>query len=105
VKAVENGKIAYNPGNGGGSLSVQGKNKQVIRDIITDLVQNNVAKDQSGISTFTLTSTTLMVNGKQQPADLQKQLKIKYITAPDFVVYYGNSTKTGKGIFQRADNL
>ena len=85
--------------------TMQGKNKQVIRDIITALVQNNLVKDRSELKSFMLTSTTLTVNGKPQPAALQQQLKAKYIVAPDFVIYYGNSEKTGKGIFQRADNL
>ncbi|MES2277272.1 MAG: hypothetical protein V4592_14690 [Bacteroidota bacterium] len=85
--------------------TLQGKNKQVIRDIISALVQNNIVKDRSEITSFMLTSTSLTVNGKEQEAALQRQLKAKYIVAPDYVVYYGNSEKTGKGIFQRADNL
>ncbi|MGN6396498.1 MAG: hypothetical protein ACTHMI_13090 [Mucilaginibacter sp.] len=85
--------------------TLQGKNKQVIRDIISTLVKNNVVKDRSGIKSFLLTGTTLTVNGTVQPASLQRQLKMKYIPTPDFVVYFGNSEKTGKGIFQRADNL
>jgi hypothetical protein len=85
--------------------TMQGKNKQVIRDIMTALIQNHVVKDRSGIKTFMLTNTTFTVNGKEQPTTLQKQLKAKYIVAPDYIVYYGNSEKTGKGIFQRADNL
>ena len=105
VNGVKNGRIAYHPKNSADSSTVQGKNKQVIRDIIATLVQNNIANDRSGIRSFMLTSTTLTVNDKEQPADLQQQLKMKYIIAPDFVVYYGNSEKTGKGIFQRTDNL
>lgn len=85
--------------------TVQGKNKQVIRDIISALIKDNIVKERSEIKTFMLTNTTLSVNGKEQPAMLQQQLKTKYIIAPDFVVYFGNSEKTGKGIFQRADNL
>jgi len=85
--------------------TMQGKNKQVVRDIMSALIQNNVVKDRSEIKTFMLTNTTFTVNGKEQPTTLQKQLKAKYIVAPDYIVYYGNSEKTGKGIFQRADNL
>ena len=105
VNSVKSGKITYHPKSNYDSLTVQGKNKQVIRDIIAALVQNNIVKDRSGIRSFMLTSTTLTVNGKERNTDLQQQLKTKYITAPDFVVYYGNSTKTGNGIYQRADNL
>jgi len=85
--------------------SVQGKNKQVIRDIIAALIRHQIVKERSEIASFMLTGISLTVNGKEQDLALQQQLKTKYIPAPDYVIYYGNSEKTGKGIFQRADNL
>lgn len=87
------------------TTTVQGKHKQVIRNMIAVLVKNNIVKDRSEIKTFMLTSTSLTVNGKEQQAALQRELKARYIIEPDYVVYYGNSEKTGKGIFQRPDSL
>lgn len=87
------------------TTSQQGKNKQVIRDILAVLIQKHIVQDRSEVQSFLLTETSFTVNGKEQDAALQNQLKAKYISTPDFVVYYGNSEKTGKGIFQRRDNL
>jgi len=85
--------------------TTEGRNKQVIRDILTYLIHNNFIKARGDVSSFMLTNDSFLLNGKKLPEKLHAELKEKYIKAPDFVVYYGNSEKKGNGIFQRADNL
>jgi hypothetical protein len=94
---------AYNTGND--TLTAQGRNKQVIRDIMAELIRKGIIKQRSDITSFLLTDKAFTLNGEQLPESLHQQLKAKYIKAPDYVVYYGNSEMKGKGIFQRADNL
>lgn len=85
--------------------TVQGKNKQVIRDIIAVLINEGIVKERSEITSFLLSNDAFMLNGKKLSQSLHADLKAKYIKAPDYVVYYGNSEMKGNGIFQRADNL
>ena len=87
------------------SLTADGRNKQVIRDILAYLVRNNLIKARGDVSSFLLTNDSFSLNGKQLPEKFHATLKGKYIKTPDFVVYYGNSEMKGNGIFQRADNL
>jgi hypothetical protein len=91
--------------NSNDSLSMEGKNKQVIRDILAYLIQNNLIKERGDVSSFMLTSDAFSLNGKKLPEKFHASLKEKYIKTPDFVVYYGNSEMKGNGIFQRAGNL
>jgi len=94
---------AYN--NRNDSLTTDGKNKQVIRDILTYLIKKHIVKERGDVSEFLLTDKAFTVNKKNLPGSMHAELKEKYIKAPDYVVYYGNSEMTGKGIFQRRDNL
>jgi len=87
------------------SLSTEGKNKQVIRDILAYLIQNNLIKERGDVSSFMLTNDSFQLNGKKLSEKFHASLKEKYIKTSDFVVYYGNSEMKGNGIFQRADNL
>lgn len=94
---------AYNTGND--TLTAQGRNKQVIRDIIAYLVREHIVKNRQEIDTFLLSDTEFTVNGKKLPEERHNYLKKHYILRPGYVVYYGNSEMTGDGIFQRPDNL
>jgi hypothetical protein len=85
--------------------SIAAEHKQVIRDIIAYLVREHIVKDRAAINSFLLTDDAMTVNGKALSEARHKALKDQYIPEPGFVVYYGNSEKTGKGIFQRTDNL
>jgi hypothetical protein len=94
---------AYN--NSNESMTVQGKNKQVIRDILAYLISKHIIKARGDVSSFMLTDKTFTVNGKKLSGSIHEELKDKYIKTPDYIVYYGNSEVKGNGIFQRADNL
>jgi hypothetical protein len=87
------------------SVSDLGRKRQVIRDIINYLIRENIVKDRGSISSFLLTERQFTVNGKVLSEKRHSWLKEKYIPEAGYVVYYGNSEMTGKGIFQRTDNL
>ena len=94
---------AYNKNND--TLAALGKNKQVIRDILSYLISKHIVKEQGDVDSFLLTNDVLTVNGNKLSDVLHYELKQKYIKASDYVVYYGNSEMKGNGIFQRRDNL
>ena len=87
------------------TLTIQGKNKQVIRDILAYLVKKHVVTERGVVSDFLLTNKVFTVNQKTLPESMHRELKEKYIKAPDYIIHYGNSEMKGKGIFQRRDNL
>jgi len=83
----------------------KGRNKQVIRDIIADLVAGRMVKGRSDINFFLLTNNELIVNGKKMQAGFHATLKKKYIKDAEFRVYYGPESLSGHGIFQKSDSL
>jgi len=85
--------------------TTNGRNKQVIRDIMSNLIVEGVVKNRSEISFFLLTDKELIVNGKKMQADLQDALSKKYIKDAGYRVYYGPESFTGHGIFQKSDSL
>jgi hypothetical protein len=87
------------------SLSDLGRKRQVIRDIIAYLIREHIVKNRAGITSFLLTEEEFTVNGKKISEERHKFLKDQYIPEPGYKVYYGNSEMSGKGIFQRTDNL
>ena len=94
---------AYN--NRNDTLTQQGKNKQVIRDIMAVLISRHIIKERSDVSNFLLNDDAFVLNGKKLPGSLYQELKERYIKAPGYVVYYGNSEMKGNGIFVRADTF
>jgi hypothetical protein len=82
-----------------------GKNKQVIRDIIANLIAGGVVNERSDINFFLLTNNELIVNGKKMQADLHDALSKKYVKDAGFRIYYGPESFTGHGIFQKSDRL
>ncbi|MFB9842447.1 M56 family metallopeptidase [Mucilaginibacter ginsenosidivorans] len=83
---------------------------EVISSVTDDLVGENVIKDKSDLSSFKLTNTFLMVNGKKQPDDIHEKLKEKYLDQPGysmdrqitrdphFGIHYTKSGSMGIGI-------
>jgi len=85
--------------------TTKGRNKQVIRDIMSNLIAKGVVKNRSEINFFLLTDKELIVNGKKMQADLRDALGKKYIKDAGYRVYYGPESFTGRGIFQKSDSL
>jgi hypothetical protein len=91
--------------NRGDSGAESDRKKQVIRDIISYLIREHIVQDRASISYFLLTDTAMIVNGKKLPEGRHQRLKKWYIPEPGYIIYYGNDPMTGRGIFQRTDNL
>ncbi len=100
---ISSGKIVVKPSTGNNSNTAA--DKQVIRDILAYLANKKLVRSRGEVDSFLLTGTAFTLNGKPQPGKLQAELKSKYIKGPNYVIYYGNDPMTGKGIFQRTDNL
>lgn len=58
--------------------------------ISADLIEAGVIKDKSELN-FRLSADELIVNGKKQPAELQKKLSEKYLIRKGMVINVGNS--------------
>ncbi|HWZ04436.1 MAG TPA: hypothetical protein VNX40_12555 [Mucilaginibacter sp.] len=82
-----------------------GRKRQVIRDIIAYLVREHIVKDRADITSFLLTDDEFIVNGQKLTEERNEFLKDKYIPEPGYKIYYGNEPMSGKGFFQRTDNL
>ena len=63
--------------------------KDVLKAVLADLVKEDLVK-QSEVEdvSFKLTAKELIINGTKQPADIQKKLSNKYITAPSMKIMY-----------------
>jgi|GEM_PF-875124 len=58
----------------------------MIASVTNDLVSENVLKDKSDLSSFKLTNSFLVVNGKQQPEEVHQKLRDKYLASPKYSI-------------------
>jgi len=86
------------------TASIAGKNREVVRNVIHDLIQQKIVSD-GGVVSFRLNQNELIVNDKRQPDAVQQWFKAKYIKQPDFTIYYGGLPPNGKGIFVNPDSM
>ncbi|HEY4061009.1 MAG TPA: M56 family metallopeptidase [Puia sp.] len=63
--------------------------EEKMRDIIHDLLSQHLLNDLADLSWFSLTDTSLYVNGIKEPDDIQQNFKEKYIIHPHFGFFYG----------------
>ena len=109
VKAIinnpNNWSVILKAYRGNDTLTAEGKNKEVIRDILAYLIDKKVVSSRGDVGSFFLTADSFTVNNKTMPGAMQSELKARFIKSPDFVVYYGMEDKTGVGIFQKSDRL
>ena len=72
---------------------------KMIADVTNDLITEHIIKDKSGLSTFKLTYSELLVNGVKQPDDIQKKFAAKYYPGnarvskdPNYGLWYNAKT-------------
>jgi hypothetical protein len=58
----------------------------IITSVVTDLVNENVVKNKSNLTSFRLTNSVLMVNGVKQSDELHQKLKSKYLSQPKYQI-------------------
>lgn len=79
--------------------------KQVMRNIIGDLVKEKVVGDKDSLHWFGLDEGQFIVNGKAMPDSLHTTFKSRYLK-PDGVGYYFGPVKvTGRGVFFDKNDL
>jgi hypothetical protein len=86
------------------TTTIAGKNREVVRNVIHDLILQKIVAD-GGVRSFRLNQNELIVNDKKQPDAVQQWFKAKYIKEPDYTIYYGGSLPNGKGIFVNPDSM
>lgn len=79
--------------------------KKLMRELVDDLVKDEIIKSEKRLESMGLSDTEMMVNGKKQPDDIQQKYRARYITRPGFGLFYGPVRMTGKGYFLGKDEL
>jgi hypothetical protein len=78
--------------------------KQVVRNIITDMIAEKIVKDKDSFGWFGLDGTQFVVDGRPQPDSLRQKFQAKYIKPDGLGYYFGSVSVHGTGVFfERAD--
>ncbi|MBS1532365.1 MAG: M56 family metallopeptidase [Bacteroidetes bacterium] len=56
----------------------------MIASVTDDLVSENILKDKGDLTSFKLTNSFLVVNGRQQPEEVHQRLRSKYLASPKY---------------------
>lgn len=90
-------------------LSTQRKDhRQIMRDIIGDLVSNRIIPDKDSLSWFGLDGRQFVVNGRIMPDSLRVLFKLRYIDPDGMGYFYGSPRDLkvyGKGYFYEKKDL
>jgi|GEM_PF-2280972 transmembrane sensor len=65
------------------------RREEDMKGIVSDLVSDNLLKDYESLIWFSLTDTSLYINGIREPDSIQKVFKLKYNVAPDRGFFFG----------------
>jgi hypothetical protein len=78
--------------------------KQVVRNIIADMIAEKIVKDKDSFGWFGLDGTQFVVDGRPQPDALRQKFQTKYIKPDGLGYYFGSVSVHGTGLFfERAD--
>jgi hypothetical protein len=61
--------------------------EKLVPTIINDLVRDNLITDKENV-TFTISPEKMIINSVQQPAEIHRKYKKKYLTEPDITIEY-----------------
>ncbi|MES2374071.1 MAG: FecR domain-containing protein [Bacteroidota bacterium] len=104
-KMMMNGEIEYQSAVDTSKLETR-QQKDIVKNIIRDLVAKGVVSGFNEIVMFSLTDSELIVNNSIQKTALFEKLKLKYIPRHDYGIYYGNAEiKTTEGFHLTHTNL
>jgi transmembrane sensor len=81
------------------------KQKEIMRSIISELVEAHLVRDQNTLVWLALNDTVLFINGEKQTAVIHKKFKEKYLQTPGIGFYYGPAKIVGKGFFFTKEEL
>jgi hypothetical protein len=68
----------------------QGADRQMMRSLIGDLVNERILRDPKDLVWLALTGDKLIVNGKKQRSALHRKFKSKYIYKSGYGIFYGD---------------
>jgi len=75
------------------------KQKEIIRNIISDIVSTHLVNSKDSIVWFGLTDKEFILNGQKQKTKIQETFTEKYHVKKDNGFYYGPVQMTGNGFF------
>jgi hypothetical protein len=81
------------------------ESKQVMRNIIDDLVKEKIVADKDSLSWFGLDNSQFVVNGKAVSDSLHTIFKARYLRPDGPGYYYGPVKIAGTGVFFDKENL
>lgn len=81
------------------------ESKQVMRNIIDDLVKEKIVADRDSLSWFGLDNSQFVVNGKAVSDSLHTIFKARYLRPDGPGYYYGPVKIAGTGVFFDKENL
>ncbi|HWB25446.1 MAG TPA: cell envelope integrity protein TolA [Chitinophagaceae bacterium] len=73
------------------------EDRKTIDSLLSDLVSYHIVPDRKSVRNVDLSDDGLYVNGKEQPADIAKKFREKYLKKPGYSLSYGGYT-SGYGI-------
>jgi beta-lactamase regulating signal transducer with metallopeptidase domain len=73
--------------------------KLLVRNLIDELLGENIIKDKSSLTWFGLTDSVFIINGIKQPDEIHQKFKWKYLKDPRFGLFYGPVKMNGMGNF------
>ena len=79
--------------------------KQVMRNIIGDLLREKIVADKDSLHWFGLDDAQFVVNGQAMPDSLHATFKSRYLKPDGIGYYYGPVKVTGKGVFFDKNDL
>lgn len=78
--------------------------KQVVRNIITDMIDEKIVNDKDSFSWFGLDGRQFVVDGRPVADSLKSKFQTKYINPDGLGYYFGSVSVHGAGVFfERSD--
>ncbi|MCC6458929.1 MAG: M48 family metalloprotease [Saprospiraceae bacterium] len=75
------------------------KDQEMVENLIQELIREQLVPDKKSLSSFHLSASEFVVNGKSVPAETHQKFKAKYLKNSDYSIYYGYKNRNGVGIF------
>jgi hypothetical protein len=79
--------------------------KQVVRDIISDMVTEKIVRDKESFSWFGLDNTQFIVDGKPVADSLRVKFQAKFISPDGPGLYFGPVSIKGRGFFFSREDI
>jgi transmembrane sensor len=82
------GQIDFNPPVDTSSLEMH-QYKDIIKEVMRELIKENIVPDAGSIASFKLTDKEFVINGKKLHEEIFQEFSTKYIHKSDYGIFYG----------------